>query len=303
MRNDRISPLFLWVSVIWFYQLNFSSFYTEAGPVTRASMVYDWNKVSTDSLRHHHLASEGLVDSVQLTPRKSLQWTPCFDDFTCTRLEVPLQYDNPAMGNTAIAVMRLSAQNNSATAENILVNQGIHIHFTCSAVKLTLSGGPGGSGVQLLMVAGSALSQLVGTQYNLIGFDPRGVNNSGPTVDCFPQDPDARATFKDLYYSDVTDSSSNSLENQYYASEIFGKWCIESFKQNASGQYVSTPAVAQDMLSYIKAEQNVAGKPEEDAKLWNYGFSYGTVLGSTFAALFPKHVGRIVVDGVLDAED
>ena len=147
------------------------------------------------------------------------------------------------------------------------------------------------------------LSQIVGSQYNIIGFDPRGVNNSGPTVDCFPQDPDARAVFKDLYYSDITDSSSNSLQTQYYSSEIFGKWCTASFKQNATGQYVSTPATAYDMLSYIKAEQVAAGKPEEDAKLWYYGLSYGTVLGSTFAAMFPDNVGRIVADGVLDAED
>lgn len=36
--------------------------------------------------------------------------------------------------------------------------------------------------------------------------------------------------------------------------------------KNASGEYVSTPALATDMLWYAKAEQKAAGKPEEEAK-------------------------------------
>lgn len=38
-------------------------------------------------------------------------------------------------------------------------------------------------------------------------------------------------------------------------------------------------------------------------KLLHYlGNSYGTALGLTYAALFPDHVGRIVLDGVLDID-
>jgi pimeloyl-ACP methyl ester carboxylesterase len=172
--------------------------------------------------------------------------------------------------------------------------------------KLTLEGGPGGSGVDFVLHYGSDLLQLVGTQYNLIGFDPRGVNNSGPVVDldCFLNNSDARAAFQNNFFTDVSNASSTSTGTQYYAADFFGKWCTEAIrKENGRGQYVSTPAVAQDMLSYIKAEQKAAGKNETDAKLWYYGVSYGTVLGVTFASLFPDHVGRLIVDGVLDAED
>jgi hypothetical protein len=123
-------------------------------------------------------------------------------------------------------------------------------------------------------------------------------------VNCFPDNSDARAAFESNFFTDVSNASSTSAETQYYASEFFGKWCTEAIRnQNGKGQYVSTPAVAQDMLSYIKAEQSAAGKNETDAKLWYYGVSYGTVLGSTFASLFPDHVGRLILDGVLDAED
>ncbi|KAK5451879.1 hypothetical protein LTS15_007602 [Exophiala xenobiotica] len=57
------------------------------------------------------------------------------------------------------------------------------------------------------------------------------------------------------------------------------------------------------MLSYAKAQQKAAGKPEEEAKVWYYALSYGSVLGSTFAALYPESVGRMVLDGVLDGQD
>ncbi|MCT6593148.1 alpha/beta hydrolase, partial [Pantoea dispersa] len=37
-----------------------------------------------------------------------------------------------------------------------------------------------------------------------------------------------------------------------------------------------------------------------DAKLNYLGFSYGTFLGSTYAALFPDNVGHLVLDGAVD---
>jgi hypothetical protein len=55
------------------------------------------------------------------------------------------------------------------------------------------------------------------------------------------------------------------------------------------------------MLSYLRAEQAATGR--NDKKLWYYGLSYGTVLGATFAHIFPDEVGRMILDGVVDAED
>jgi pimeloyl-ACP methyl ester carboxylesterase len=40
-----------------------------------------------------------------------------------------------------------------------------------------------------------------------------------------------------------------------------------------------------------------------DEKLQYWGFSYGTLLGQTFAAMFPNRVSRMVLDGVGDSSD
>lgn len=57
------------------------------------------------------------------------------------------------------------------------------------------------------------------------------------------------------------------------------------------GRYVTTASVARDMLHI----NELLG--EEKVKYW--GFSYGTYIAATFAALFPDKVGRIVSDGEL----
>lgn len=96
--------------------------------------------------------------------------------------------------------------------------------------------------------------------------------------------------------------------------------------------YSNTPNVARDLLSIVhawdewRAEAAVTAKPGSHAevsepahgdgtnpdsnlkpkstkgKLVYIGYSYGTLLGATFAAMFPDKVGRVVLDGVVDAD-
>jgi hypothetical protein len=96
---------------------------------------------------------------------------------------------------------------------------------------LTLTGGPRASGIQFLLDTGSELRQILGSQYNLVGFDPRGINNSGPIVDCFQDNPDARTAYERLFFSEVSNASSISLETQFYSADLFGEWCSETIGQ------------------------------------------------------------------------
>ncbi|KAL4928638.1 Alpha/Beta hydrolase protein [Aspergillus undulatus] len=223
-----------------------------------------------------------------IEPSPDLQWTPCFQNYTCMRLQVPLDHGDPSRGSTAIAFIKLAAKKTTENTRNVIINPG----------------GPGNSGINFLRANGIPFADVIQGEHNVIGFDPRGIGHSGPHVDCWPDHPENRAQFEKLFYAETSYASSTSLSNQFYSADFFGKACTPTVGgANGSAAFVGTPAVARDMLSFIKAEQRAAGRPEDEAKLSYYGISYGTVLGATFAHLFPEHVGPMILDGVVDAED
>ncbi|RYP55895.1 hypothetical protein DL771_012271 [Monosporascus sp. 5C6A] len=204
-----------------------------------------------------------------------------------TILEVPLDYSSRSLGTTSIAFIKLAGKNATVESPSIVLIQG----------------GPGGSGVELLLTNGALAGQIFGEQYNFVSFDPRGVNNSGPSLDCFSGNAEARLAFSRLHSTGATNISSTSLEEQYYSSSIYGEWCNDAVEnESPHGYYVTTPAVAHDLLTFIEAEAEVAGQSPSNARLWCYGISYGTLIGTTFASMFPDRVGRMILDGVVNAE-
>ncbi|KAF2467317.1 alpha/beta-hydrolase [Lindgomyces ingoldianus] len=214
----------------------------------------------------------------------SLQWTPCFENFSCANLEVPLDYTKPDVGTINVAFLKKEALQQPAMGD-ILINPG----------------GPGVSGIDYVLQGSVILERLLGTAYNIVGFDPRGVNNSGPHLDCFQGSPAIRDYYDSTYYSDVDLKCLSSMSKHFQAAGAFGDWCSRSLSHEAN--YANTPATARDMLQYIKVLAESRGESPNDAKLNYYGVSYGSTLGITYAALFPDHVGRMIIDGVVDAED
>ncbi|PYH86437.1 alpha/beta-hydrolase [Aspergillus uvarum CBS 121591] len=241
-------------------------------------------------LKAHSLHDRPMVygfDNVSPRFYPNLTWTPCFDAFGCSRLEVPVDYANRSLGTTSIAFIKLAGKNATVKSPSIVL----------------IPGGPGGSGVDLLLTYQTIVGQMFGEQYNFVSFDPRGVNNSGLHLDCFSKDTEARSTFYRLHRTGATNISSTSLEEQYYSSSIYGDWCNNAMENKSPhSYYVTTPAVAHDLLTFTEAEAQMADQSPSAAKLWCYSLSYGTVIGSTFASMFPDRVGRMVLDGVLNAE-
>ncbi|KAM7206094.1 hypothetical protein V8F20_002876 [Naviculisporaceae sp. PSN 640] len=226
-----------------------------------------------------------------IEPSANLTWTPCFDDFTCSKLEVPIDYANTSLGTTSVAFIKLAGKNATADSPSIVF----------------IPGGPGGTGIGLLRSYKNMTGQIFGEQYNIVSFDPRGVNNSGRGIDCFSGNNEARQAFVRLHATGVANlSDTGSVEEQFYSSDIYGEWCnhaVATGEGEASyGYYVTTPASVRDLLSFVEAEARLIGKLPSEAKLWAYGISYGTVVGMTFASMFPDRVGRMVLDGVVNAE-
>lgn len=85
------------------------------------------------------------------------------------------------------------------------------------------------------------------------------------------------------------------LENKaWHEASAFTERCYQVQKE--TGRFVSTAFVARDLLAIAKAIN-------DDGLLRLWGRSYGTIVGQTFAAMFPDKVERMVLDSVVLASD
>src|SRR5699024_5665162 len=119
--------------------------------------------------------------------------------------------------------------------------------------------------------------------YDIIGFDPRGVNAS-TAVDCVD---DAEL---DRIRSEDFGQSEEGLELLAESAQELATSCAER-----SGEllpHVDTVSAARD----LDVLRHVLDEPRLDY----LGYSYGTRLGAVYAELFPTNVGRMVLDGGLN---
>ncbi|KAF2027344.1 alpha/beta-hydrolase [Setomelanomma holmii] len=231
-------------------------------------------------LRDLEPVNSGRISSFADIPSSAdLHWTRCYNRFHCANLEVPLDYENKTLGSTVVAWIRQEAAN--STSIDLLFNPG----------------GPGGSGINyLLSGGGDKIMKATGNKYNVVSFDPRGVNASGIDLTCFPGQPDVR----DAYASS---SGGYSTEQEKYAEAVaHGKWCTAANNKTAV-RHAGTVAVVQDMIHFTELQAGLNDKKPEDAQIWYYGVSYGTVIGQTLAALYPDRLGRAIVDANVNGED
>ena len=194
-------------------------------------------------------------------------WEPCENGFQCAKVTVPMDYANP--GGDKIQLAALRAPSTGKKTGSLLVNPG----------------GPGGSGYDFVKdAAGTHFSQSVRANYDLVGFDPRGVKRSAPVKCMTDEERDAaRAKIYDL----ETDAG---LATALADNKAIAEQCAA--QTGPSLGHIDTISAAKD-LDILRAVVN-------DTKLNYLGYSYGTFLGSTYASLFPNNVGRMVLDGALD---
>lgn len=195
-----------------------------------------------------------------------------------------MDYENTSAGATSVAFIKFPAAKQPALGDAI-----------------TNPASPGGSGVNYVLSPHATLTSIMGTSYNLIGTDPRGVNNSGPNIDCFEEDPSLRDYYDGQYYSKYNPRRPISVKEHWTDAGGFGEWCGRTLSQDA--KYANTPATAHDMLYHTELLAESQGKPRGKSKLDFFGVSYGSTLATTFAALWPERVGHMIIDGIVDVED
>lgn len=202
---------------------------------------------------------------------QQLSWEACAGDgFDCATVTAPMDWENPSDGEIELAIVRQRALGGDAIG-SLLMNPG----------------GPGGSGYDLVadsvdFAAGDALQQ----NFDIVGFDPRGVGRSAPVscldsadMDSYLYDLPQNETGSDAWIAEVGESSA-----------AFNQACADNTGESL--EFVTTVSAARD-LDLLRA---VLG----DEKLNYLGYSYGTFLGATYAELYPDNVGRLVLDGAID---
>lgn len=194
---------------------------------------------------------------------QTIEWGACGDDFglddekvakltdrgapvetyECAMIEAPLDWNAPRSHETIeLAAVRIPATGTGEPIGSLLNNPG----------------GPGGSGLDLAYSIPTVEAfGAVMEQYDLVGFDPRGIGRSTP-AQC----------------ADVSDIVELNLAT-----------CAE---EHPIALTMGTSQVARDM----DLLRTLLG----DDTLHYLGYSYGTMLGATYSTIFPERVGRMILD-------
>ncbi|RAJ65592.1 alpha/beta hydrolase family protein [Streptomyces sp. Amel2xB2] len=201
-----------------------------------------------------------------------LKWTDCatedYPDLQCSKVRVPLDYKKTDGKKITIALSRV--QHTASKSQGpLLVNPG----------------GPGGSGLTLAGFVAKSLPKKVASQYDVIGFDPRGVGKSEPALDCQP------GSFDPVRPDSVPRNAKDEKANIDRAQD-FAKACGK--KHGKLLRHINTVNAVKDM-DRIRAA--VGSK-----KINYFGYSYGTYLGAVYAKIFPDRVRRAVLDSIVDPD-
>jgi pimeloyl-ACP methyl ester carboxylesterase len=215
--------------------------------------------------------SETVAPDLEPFYSQVLRWTSCEGgDFQCTTVTAPMDWKNPAAKSIHLALIRKAAT--GTKLGSLLVNPG----------------GPGASGYDFIRDSLSyAVDSTLQANYDIVGFDPRGVNKSS-AVSCHDTPKQLDAYLFDISPNPV--GSDAWIADQEASNQTFDQNCLTYTGDLLA--HVDTVSAARD-LDLLRA---VLG----DKKLNYLGYSYGTLLGATYADLYPTKTGRLVLDGALD---
>jgi pimeloyl-ACP methyl ester carboxylesterase len=208
---------------------------------------------------------------------RSLRWHPCpaevdgqsySGQLLCSRLQVPLNYQQPSGRKISIALSEVPATAPASQQQGVL---------------LVNPGGPGASGLSLPSQVAGVLRPAIAADYDIIGFDTRGVGSSAPALHCDP-------SFFSKPRPDYVPGSPAAEQVLINRAKLYAAGCEKKFGWLLP--YMTTADNARDMDSIRVA----LGQRQI-----NYlGYSYGTYLGQVYATLFPTRIRRMVLDSVVD---
>jgi pimeloyl-ACP methyl ester carboxylesterase len=195
-------------------------------------------------------------------------------EYDCASVPVPEDWNNPGSGQKInIAMIRVRSNRQHDRLGSLLINPG----------------GPGGSGIDTAVAVSfgptfGGLPSEITDRFDIIGFDPRGVGKSDP-LKCISN------TDQDASFAAVPDPVSQAdFDSVVALNKKIANECGQ--KYGSTLQFFSTEQAAKD----IDSLRTAVGDPQ----LTYLGWSYGTLLGATYAQLFPTKIRSMVLDGAVD---
>jgi pimeloyl-ACP methyl ester carboxylesterase len=180
---------------------------------------------------------------------------------------VPLDYADPSAGTLQIAVTRIAATGGRATNGTLVMNPG----------------GPGESGNQILPVEYPLLPPEVRSSMDVVSFDPRGAGASSP-----------------LLCGTSLAAVTSALPVPARAGQPLPGTAV--FAGIRPACTAAAPALTDQVDSVDTArDMDRIRQALGLGTISFYGLSYGTVLGTAYASLFPHRVRTMVLDGAVDA--
>ena len=203
-----------------------------------------------------------------------IAWSKCYakqGPFQCGTVQVPLDYDQPNGPTISLAVVRLPATDQAHRIGSLFLNPG----------------GPGGSGVVYTVFAGPSLyTDEVRARFDLVGFDPRGVTQQHRRFGASaPTGSGAR-------------SSCRSRSRAIPPKSRCGWTPTSSSTRPAPSAAAASPTTWRP--PNVARDMDVLRQAVGDSQLNYAGVSYGTILGQTYANMFPNKIRAMIIDGVLD---
>ncbi len=210
--------------------------------------------------------------SPAIVPQAStLRWHACpsqLSGMQCGSVQVPMNYADPGGRKLTIALSMVPATAPKSQRQGVM---------------LVNPGGPGQSGLSLASSVATGLDPKVASEYDIVGFDPRGVGSSVPALSCDPG-------FYHGVRPDYIPASAAAEQVLITRAKTYAADCQQRFGWLLP--YLTSVNTARD-LDMIRQAFGVQ-------KINYFAFSYGTYLGQVYATLFPQRVRRMVLDSTVD---
>ncbi|MFZ4519593.1 MAG: alpha/beta fold hydrolase [Microthrixaceae bacterium] len=231
-------------------------------------------------------ASAPSTTTTEPAPTGTLDWTPCsdpafdgwkktdgatLDGFQCAPFTRPLDRDRPKGAEVTLAVIKAPATGSP--------DQRIGTLFLNP-------GGPGQSGLGLSEIV-YLLPEAVRARFDFVTYDPRGIGASTPAL-----------KGRGCNIPKPTRPETGAVDWK----EVLAARQKQVARANARCWAANTTLIEHggtvDGAHDLDALRAAVG----DEKITYWGISYGTLLGSTYAQLFPDRVRAMVFDGNMDPQ-